>query len=170
MNEPRNMNVHWKYNENWKRTEVLFFFVCFFKDGPVPWDYHDVRDIKNIWPSDKHIYFWWLSVSSSERENGAKRQRKAIKSHLFIIFCQWLYLLFCYYNEYHCLFFPRAKFGNYHAWSAPWTPQADIILSSLSGYICLSDRTETYKVEQRENQGLKIKINNKHGKWMCYCW
>ncbi len=65
---------------------------------------------KNIYGTSKtsgpqtNIYFRWLSVSSSERENEAKRE----KSHqvtLVHYFCQWLCLLFCYYNEYHCLFF-----------------------------------------------------------------
>lgn len=114
--------------------------------------------------------FWWLSGSSSESENEANSQRKAIESHLFIFLWVTLpaFCLFCYYNEYHSLFFPRAKFGNYHAWSSPWTPQADIIQSSLSGYIFPINRTETYKVEQRESQGLKMKINNKHEKWVVY--
>ncbi len=103
--------------------------------------------------------FRWLSVSSSERENEAKRQRKAIKSHLFIIFVSDFACFSAITMNIIVSFFLGQNLGTImHGLLPGHLKQILFCLLSLGIYVpAIGQR---HKVEQRENQGLKIHMEN----------
>lgn len=148
MNEPRNTNVQVHGKDNEKKTTKTNMYGTSKTSG-----------------LQTNIYFRWLSVSSSERDNEAKRQRKAIKSHLFIIFVSDFACFSAITMNIIVSFFLGQNLRTIMHGLLPGHLK-QILFCLLSLGISVSVIGQRHKVEQRENQGLKKKIKNTLGKFM----
>lgn len=109
----------------------------------------------NTWPTHRHISTMMTRVIFIKRKR--RQAREVTRRHYYIIFVSdfFLSILLLLAQWISYFYFPRAKTGKYYPCFSPQTPQADSILSFLSGFMCHSmecNEKNTEIPEQRENQ------------------